>query len=78
MKNYHHPKVYLIERCFKVTKNLGEHSRSKMHMLKPGPDYYQLLQSAKIYILVTLELIEVSPQTYLETKYQLRPNTIKC
>ena len=42
-KNYHHLKVCPTEGCFRVTKNLGEHFRSKMHKLKPGPDYYQLL-----------------------------------
>ena len=42
-KNYHHLKVCPTDGCFRVTKNLGEHFRSKMHKLKPGPDYYQLL-----------------------------------
>ena len=52
-KNYHHLKVCHIEGCFKVTKNLGEHFCSKTHKLKPGPDYYQLLQSAKTYFPMT-------------------------
>ena len=52
-KNYHHPKFCPIEGCFKVTKNLGEHSPSKMYKLKPGPNYYQLLQSCKIHLPMT-------------------------
>ena len=53
-----------------MTKNLGEHFRSKMHKLKPGPDYYQLLQSAKAYVPMTPGSIKFSPRRYLEKKYQ--------
>ena len=55
-----------------MTKNLGEHFRSKMHKLKPGPDYYQLLKSAKSYLPITPGSIEFSPRRYLEKKYQCK------
>ena len=57
----HRLMVCLIEGCLKVTINVGEHFHNKMHKLTPGPDYYQLLQSAKIYVSMTQGLIEVSP-----------------
>ena len=71
-ENYHHLKICPIEGCFKVPKNLGEHFCSKMHKLKPGPDCYQLLKSAKPYLPMTPGSIEFSPRRYLEKKYQCK------
>ena len=55
-----------------MTKNLEEHLCSKMYKLKPGPEYYQLLQSAKIHFPMSSGSMEVSPQKYSERKYQCK------
>nr|XP_047144780.1 uncharacterized protein LOC105846615 [Hydra vulgaris] len=48
-KNYHTKKICPLPNCYKITKNIGEHLRSKSHNYKPGQEYYSLLKSAKKY-----------------------------
>ena len=45
-KDHRYKKICPIENCFKVSKNLGEHLRSKIHNIKPSPYYYNLLKIA--------------------------------
>ena len=69
-KNYHYEKVCPIEGCLKVSKNLGEHFRSKTHSLKPGSEYYRLLKIAKRYEPLNPSAdAELSPKEYLKRKY---------
>ena len=60
-------------RLFQSDQKFARPFPSKMYKLKPGPDYYQLLQSAKINVPMTPGLIKVSAQIYLERNY---PRTI--
>ena len=47
-KNYHHKKVCPVPGCFKVSKNIGEHLRTKVHGLKSGSqEYKNLVKKAK-------------------------------
>ena len=63
-------KCVLSKGCLKVSKNLGEHFRSKKYSLKPGSEYYRLLKLAKRYEPLNPSAdAELSPNEYLKRKY---------
>ena len=69
-KKYHYEKVCPIERCLKVSRNLGEQFRSKTHNLIPRPEYYRLLKIARRYEPLNPSAdAEFSPKEHLKRKY---------
>ena len=63
----HNPKICPIEGCFCVTKNIGEHLRSKIHGFDSSSDIYKkLLKDAQRFdsSLLPKEIIESPKKSY--------------